>query len=438
MATTEPSGTIPLPPPYGPSRAVKAPALTPALVVVDSRNIYHQTESATGFRELPCVDGVVDAMKDFGFDALEVHIGLALPRSQDAKRLAAAGQMNRAFKKKIEEASRGRVLLGELHAKQRDGGRYVGEEKQVDVACAVDICRHATLIAQHDSPFKAIVVLSQDTDLTPALRYAEEIHVPAVVAAHERVERRGFPYILLTERSFRKIARVHEPLVGHALRSAAAMAAFGPEMWCDWEVIGWDPTRERVLLVNADGLRGVIKRQLLDEKGASKPGAMISLRVTGLNYGPRRNSFPLVACTTKGVHPSFDHRQDLVVRTVAARRAVGEVELATPVYSKSKLDYPLGGVVPGCEVVIDCREPNRPILVGPLSLPVDRAVVQAAPIIVEPFKRASSTTTAASCASGRVLLAHSSAESPAIGRRYAAVVIDEKSRVGKLISGPLP
>lgn len=33
--------------------------LTPALVVVDSRNIFHQTDAATGFRLRPQVPGVV-------------------------------------------------------------------------------------------------------------------------------------------------------------------------------------------------------------------------------------------------------------------------------------------------------------------------------------------------------------------------------------------
>ncbi len=412
--------------------------LTPALVVVDSRNIFHQTASATGYRERPVVDGVIDAMHDYGFEALEVHVGLALPRARDAVTLSEAKRVNELFRDSIEANPQGKVLLGELHLKQKARGQVVAEEKQVDVACAVDICRHANLIARHESRFKAIVVLSQDTDLSPALRYAQEIHVPVIVGAHERVEYRGFPHLLLTERSFRKIAGISAPLIGHALRHAVATSVIGPDRWGDWELVAWDATRERWLVKDANGLLGVLRSDHASLTGKPSPGDVLRLRVAGADFGRRGNDFPLVTCTPKGVHPGHDHRTRYERRVVAGRRGINEVILDRPVHAKSRLDYPPGGVLAGAELLIDCGEPLRPVVVGPLELPTNRDLCQACPFSVTTIQQTSPTTTAATSRThGRVVISHSAGTPPELGVRYAAVLVNEK-RVAKLISSVLP
>lgn len=411
--------------------------LTPALVVVDSRNIFHQTDAATGFRLRPQVPGVVEAMKDYGFDALEVHVGLALPRAQDRADLPVAAAENGKYMTEVEAADRGSVLLGELHRKDGRRGSVKVEEKQVDVACAVDICRHAALISKHDSKFKAIIVLSQDTDMTPALRYADEVGVPLVLAAHERVEYRGFSYMLLTERAFRAMGQIKEPLAGHALRSKVAAAVSGPDLWCDWKVEGWDPSRERVIVAAADGLRGVTKT---DHVGDCREGDLVRLRVAGVDWGRRRNDFPLLTCTAKRPSSGHDHRADFQTSVVRRRRAVTEVELETPVGGKKRLTYPPGGFVSRSEVLVDVAEPKRPLLVGPLQIHPSRDVMQAKPLCVTPFERAKEATTVGKVGSGRVLIAHSPTDPPELGARYAAVMVESGGGrpVVKLVSSALP
>lgn len=415
-----------------------AAAKTPALVIVDSRNIFHQTESATGFRMLPTVEGIIDAMGDYGFEVLEVHIGVAMPRSQDARRLSNAAEENGAYIAAIESAEAGRVLPGELHRKDRGNGKFGVEEKQIDVACAVDICRHASLMAQHRSPFKAIVVLSQDTDLTPSFHYAGEVGAPLIVAAHERVERRGFPYLLLTERAFRKMARVR-PLSGHALRLALAQAVMEPDRVEPWRLIAWDPRRERQLVERSDGLRGVLRSDHVPP--TAKPGEEVPLRIIGVDFGRRRNDFPLATCSAKGLPPGKDYRSDFQTRFVKARRGITEVVLDSAVSSKTRLDYPPGGVSSGSRILVDCTDPHRPLVVGPLQEHPSRALMQAEPLCVYPLEPVSPTSTIARTeGGGRVLLSHSQGAVPEAGRRHAAVLVESgrKSGVAKLVSSPLP
>lgn len=411
--------------------------LTPALVVVDSRNIFHQTDAATGFRLRPQVSGVVEAMKDYGFDALEVHVGLALPRTQDRADLPVAAAENGKYMSEVESADRGSVLLGELHRKDGRRGSVKVEEKQVDVACAVDICRYAALISRHESRFRAIVVLSQDTDMTPALKYAGEVGVPLVLAAHERVERRGFSYLLLTERAFRSMGQIKEPLAGHALRSMVARAVTGPELWCEWKIQGWDASRERLIVATADGLRGVTKEEHVGDR---REGETVQLRVAGIDWGRRRNDFPLLTCTAKRPSPGHDHRDDFHVAVVRRRRAVTEVEFEAPVGGKKRLTYPPGGFVSRSEVVVDVLEPKRPLLVGPLQVHPSRDVMQAKPICVTPFERAKEATTVGKAGSSRVLIAHSPTDPPVLGARYAAVLVESGGGrpIVKLVSSALP
>lgn len=420
------------------SKPATSSGLTPALVVVDSRNIFHQTDAATGFRMRPQVQGIVEAMRDYGFDALEVHVGLALPRSQDWAQLSSAAKANSDYMNEIDAHQRGSVLLGELHRKDKAGGGYVVEEKQVDVACAVDICRHASQMAHHNSPFRAIILLSQDTDLTPAVKYAEEINVPLVLGAHERVERRGFPYILLTERTLRAMGHIREPVAGHALRTAVAKAVSGPDLWDDWTIGEHDPHRERVLVSAADGLRGVVKPHLVVGKNV---GDTVRLRVAGVDWGRRRRlPFPLVVCTTTNPSSAHDHRADYERRFVRGRRALTELILDRPVGNKSRLNYPAGGVASGTEVLIDVSDPKRPLVVGALTIPASRDLAQAKPFCVEPVSRLSDTATIAKTASGRVVVSHSKADPPKLGSRYVAVLVEsgKQSVVVKLISSPLP
>lgn len=413
--------------------------LLPSLVVVDSRNIFHQTEEAIGFRRLPSVEGVIDAMRDYGFDAQQVHIGLALPRSHDAQKLSDAAKVNMAFKTQVESNPRGAVLLGELHKRERARGGFTVEEKQVDVACAVDICRHAIQIARHESKFKAIVVLSQDTDLTPAFKFTRELGVPLVIASHARVEYRKFPYILLTERSFRKMTRTTPKLAGHALRAAVARAASDQgDVWSEFVVQEWDPSRERYIVERDDGLRGVVRDEQIGTAGV---GDALKLRVAGVDFGRRRNGFPLATCTARGPHPGHNHRDGFEVARVKRRRSANEIELQAPVWGKSRLAYPPGGLVSGSEVLVDVTEPARPLVVGPRQLPTDRGLVQAAPVCVYPIKELSSTATlaAAPALGRRVVIARSAATRMERGRRYAAVLVESApNAVAKLVSGPLP
>ncbi|MGH8908373.1 MAG: hypothetical protein ACRD0K_18155, partial [Egibacteraceae bacterium] len=117
------------------------------------RNVIHQAEDVLGYRCKPTVAGVIDALSLYGYDVLEVHVGLALAREMDREALSGSHAENLAYLRTVEAHPR---VPRELH--RRPDGRV--EEKMVDVACAVEVARHATLIRQSRSPFRAIVMLS--------------------------------------------------------------------------------------------------------------------------------------------------------------------------------------------------------------------------------------------------------------------------------------
>jgi hypothetical protein len=253
------------------------------------------------------------------------------------------------------------------------------------------------------------------------------------------VEWRGFDYMLLTERAFRRMARVQIPMAGHALRTAVARAVMAPDAFDDWTIVGRDPSRKRLLVERlTDKLRGVVREEQIPGWSV---GDVVKLRVAGADFGRRKKAgFPLAACTTKPPSRTLDHRSRFERRFVRRRRALTEIQLDRPVLGKDRLDYPAGGLASNSEVLIDCSEATRPLIVGPLKAHQSRRLTQAEPLCVVPVKHHSATATFARTeADGRVLLSHSARDVPTLGDRYAAVLVESGGNaVAKLISSKLP
>ncbi|MGH8932279.1 MAG: hypothetical protein ACRDZO_17080 [Egibacteraceae bacterium] len=163
-------------------------------------------------------------------------------------RVSRAHAENLAYRTTVEAHPRGRVLEGELHLRP-DG---TVEEKMVDVACAVDVARHATLIALGRSRFDAVVMLSADRDLTPAYRMAvEEYGIALHVAAASIVETREYPYLLLGEAAFVLMCEPEPAIYGHALRNAVARLALQPRE--RWTLVAEHRGRRGCLMRHASG-----------------------------------------------------------------------------------------------------------------------------------------------------------------------------------------
>lgn len=307
-----------------------------AAAIVDSRNVFHQAGDATGVRARPTVPGVRAALARYGFDVQAVHVGLALARLSDQQSLARHHADNDAYRRQIVSAG-GDVLLGELHRKPSG----VVEEKMVDCSCCVRITRYVDEIAFKRTNIEAILVLSKDIDLRPAVDYAISMKVPIVVAAHDVVQHRGHPFILLGPHAYAEATETPvAPASGHELRELIACALyFGTPV--PWTVAG---TGALPMLKHSSGLVAV------PAPGVSLPpaGATVSLCPADVTWNPRLlGSFPLLVCgSSPGSSPCW------LTATVQRRTAPMTLEIQLPSGDLRRVQFPLGGVVPGETVLV--------------------------------------------------------------------------------------
>jgi hypothetical protein len=306
-----------------------------AAAIVDSRNIFHQAGDATGIRARPTVVGVRRALAPYGFDVTAVHVGLALARASDQQVLAQYHADNEAYRVQVE-ATGGDVLLGELHRKPTG----VVEEKMVDCACCVRITRYVDQIAQNRTDIEAIVVLSKDIDLRPAVDYAIEMNVPIVVAAHDVVQHRGHPFALLGPHSYAEITEVPPSANGHEMRELLACALHdrSPVLW----TVGG--TRSLPILVHSSGLLA------LPGPGVTlpAPGDDVSLYPVDATWDDRvLGSFPLLVCSTAPTPIRC-----WSAATVRRRTAPMTLEIEHANGRLQRAQFPLGGVTPGETVLV--------------------------------------------------------------------------------------
>src|SRR5712691_10177627 len=88
----------------------------------------------------------------------------------------------------------------------------------IDAACCVRITRYVDEIVYKRTNVEAIVVLSKDIDLTPAVDYAVSMSVPIFTGAQDVVQHRPYPYLLLGPQAYAEMTSRSEVGNGHGLR----------------------------------------------------------------------------------------------------------------------------------------------------------------------------------------------------------------------------
>jgi hypothetical protein len=303
--------------------------------IVDSRNIFHQAGDATGIRARPTVPGVRAALAHYGFEVSDIHVGLALARPGDLKELARYHADNDAYRGQIRAAG-GDVLLGELHRKPSGAV----EEKMVDCACCVRITRYVDEITGKRTAIEAIMVLSKDIDLRPAVDYAIEMSVPIIVGAHDVVQHRGHPYLLLGPHAYAQLTESPGLVSGHELRELLVCALYDGAP-VQWTVKG---SSRQPTLAHSSGLVAV------PASGVSLPpaGQTISLCPVDVTWEDRiLGSFPVLVCETmRSNSPCW------LAATVRRRTAPMTLEVEYPGGIRRRVPFPLGGVVPDETVLV--------------------------------------------------------------------------------------
>jgi hypothetical protein len=255
-------------------------------VIVDSRNVRGQSRKVFGHGRQVSVGGIRRALTLYGFEVVEVYVGLATRTSaaSPSTRLKANLEANRKYREQLERAG-AVVLNGNLVER---GGNL--EEKQVDVLCALRVADVADRIREGTSRARCIVVLSEDMDLMPAYEFAERRGVKAYAAAYDTVHQRPDQreWILLSQEALRHICDPPGRRYGSALRdSLAAIVTSDAHVSAQWKVVAPRMDDGQALLSSNTGAQGLWRPARTLAKGER-----VSLYVTGVQMDPVAGRFP--------------------------------------------------------------------------------------------------------------------------------------------------
>lgn len=319
----------------------------PALVIVDSRNVWGSFKSAFGIGRQVRVPGVAAALAAYGFEAREVHVAIGTRdggKGAPSRRLQAALTANQQYASNIDNDPMGSVLHGRLV--ERDGDMA---EKLVDVQCAIQIARSAVRIQSGQTDAKAIVVLSEDMDLIPAYAFAQELGVPIYAASHATVDTRpDCQWLLLTEGVLaaacsRQLGRYY----GHALRRQILnLAAAIPNAELSFKVVAYDQPGRTLYLSHNSGAQAVCRSP---QGIATAKGSQVRLHLTGLEHTTGAGDFPhlTVSQSAPATGPA-----DLIEGTVLRWATPTRIEVRLDTGTTHSVGCSPGALLPGMRVHI--------------------------------------------------------------------------------------
>lgn len=281
-----------------------------AVTIVDSRNIRGQASSVLGVTKSPTVAGLDACLARFGFVVVRSFFAVALPRDRDLRTLARQHGENTEYIRRLTRDPRVSILQGELH---RQADNKV-EEKQVDVLCAVETVRQAKHISETTSQTaaEAVLVFSQDFDMIPGIKLAQEFGVPVLVVSSGKIHNRKHPFLVLTDSAMGDLTQATGS-IGQDLRRQVASAAQSRDI-DSWEYRYTMGPRGRnvAMMRHRHGMQGVVDASVVD---GYQPGELFDLAPTGVDPG-RGNEFPRLLL---GQTPIAQQDDDLAVARVVGR-----------------------------------------------------------------------------------------------------------------------
>lgn len=383
------------------------PEQVPALVVVDSRNMWGETRRQYGVGAQVDVAGIAPALAPYGFDVVHSYIGLATESGskRPSARLTQALDVNRRYAEEVERSGLATVLNGRLAERNREL-----EEKLVDVLCAIQIARSAHDIVSGRTSARAIVVMSEDMDLIPAYKFAQDLGVPVFASACATVDTRpDASWLLLTEPTLRQMTRrPRGRLAGTELRAQLARWLSSPTKYrMTFTVVADEGARIR--LSHNSGAIGYWHDA--PASADRRPSAKHDLWVTGVEPCSSERDFPLLAVSHSPGHTSAWPPRGLLEGTVTRWTA------------PTRLQVDLGAAgTRSCSAVAGSYMPGNRVLVHE-----DRSRSQSAWRLVGRLDEPRATPGWASPAAPRLARCLSSADSPGASTR--AVLLDDEAEV---------
>ena len=328
----------------------KTTPVVPAVVVVDSRNVWGAARRQFGTGKRVVVEGVREALRPYGFEAIEVFVGIATTTTarSPSLRLTSDLALNNKYAATVNASPLGHALIGRLV--ERRGNL---QEKLVDVLCAMQIARSAHEIAAGQSPATAIIVVSEDMDLIPAYQFAQDLHVPIYAAAAATVDTRfDSSWLLLGESALRmSCERTAGRLYGQRLRQEICswLTAQTPRP-LSFTVRSWSAKGSRLRLAHSSGAIGVWHDP--PEQTDHTVGATHDLQVVGLEHSGSERDFPIV---TLDRQPTSWPPPSLLTATVREWDSPTQVVVIPPTGPTQVLSTTIGSLLPGDRVLIHER-----------------------------------------------------------------------------------
>jgi hypothetical protein len=310
-------------------------ALVPAVVVVDTWNVRGQCYDLLGERRFPSVDGIRRGLGAYGFEVLHVYAAAAVDRQPGGVSAALEQRlaMTDRFAAAVEAHPRGTVLRGRIA--ERDG---VPEEKLVDVLCALRVLRCATEISTGRTPARAVVVLSEDIDLSPSYEMAAELGVPVYAAANETVHTRPGSWLVLGDAAMIDFCGRAEGATQGCQRRAALVT----QLRTAGTARTWKPRHIEA------GQQVLRHRTGIEGTWSGRSSGPVSLYPAGVDLGRRRQGFPRLRLADHPARPA-----ELTEATVVQWSQPTRVEVVYDDGRVRTVDAAPGGLLSGMRTLVD-------------------------------------------------------------------------------------
>lgn len=331
----------------------------PADVIVDTWNLRNQAGDVLGSNRFPDIPGIVTALAAYGFDVQHVYAAAACTPYSDrpSQRVQKALATTEPFVRHMKAAPNGTLLEGKLT--DRSGSL---EEKLVDVLCAVQIARCAMRIVTGLSSARAIVVISEDIDLTPAYTMARELGVPVYAGANETVHTRPGDWLIFSDATMIEMGGRPHGDVGAQRKTLLAKQLLTADMHRQFSFRYLDRATGLLVFRHRTGIEGVLPAS--ESPAQMSPGDALQLYPVDLYTAPAASGFPaLLLSTTAPVSSRAQHLlEGEVVEWLQPTRVRVELNGGTRAYEAAP-----GTLLPRMKVAVHCQPSSRRRLVGGLE-----------------------------------------------------------------------
>lgn len=274
--------------------------LTPCAVIVDTRNVKGMLGDMFGTPSTKATGrGIRDAMRLYGFEAVEMYAGVATGTPGTKPVSAKVDDMLQSNGRYRDQLIKDGVEVLEGYLVER--GPKI-DEKQVDVLLALQVADIVDRMQRDDSDAECIVVLSEDMDLIPSYDYADKRGVQVYAVADDTLpfRKEQKKWLLLHEAAARALGE-EDDAYGSPMRGYIARLALGtttrsglPTKW----KARWDQRPGDVDLFSNKGVRGRYY-----STNALMRGDTLDLYATQIRFSEDGPLFPQVGLATSPPGP---------------------------------------------------------------------------------------------------------------------------------------